>query len=767
MPNSPPLFLPKPPQSTSDIGAIKRWLYLVYLSIFNSAGIVVPIPITEGGTGADNLSDAQTNLGIIPLPIAGDSDLVLQTNGSNDPVWSTHKLIMGGDINVENALTTTGDSPLTLTVLGITDSTLPAGTHSLAPLDSPTFTGGLNLSSSEPTGQLLSVINTATTGTPTAGVLVYSQVTGGGYPYVTFLMTAPTKIFTVGIDPSDFGFKVCRDASTSSVVDFSISTAGIATFTNTVNANITGNAGTVTTAATRVVYVDAQGGNDTTGNGSSIQPYATVAKANSVITTASASNLYTIVSQGNFAESPVVKPFVSIFGYGNQASQFIGMTLDSSWSSTTLPKVCLSNLRLSGNLNFSVTTGASAFRIDIDNVDVVGTTTLTGRSGSDFYYLENCELVGAVTIQDCLFQSYNNVYDSAVLYRNSIAPGSSLMQSAGDLFNGALNVTAGAAQTIIAFVNNSSVTGGSTVTGATANITYTPGTYGTGTVTLVTGGTSTVVNTISLKDGGTNASLTASNGGIFYSTATAGAILSGTATAGQIIRSGANAAPSWSTTTYPATDAINTIRYFSSANVAGNIAAAASSVLITSAGDVPSLSQTLPTAVQNNITAVNSAANTLSIGGSVKTFTSGTANVPSYSAVTAFSPGLSFGGATTGIVYTQQSGFYRTTTYPNGTIETAVWGIVRISSKGSATGTARLTTLPTAGGANNSNTYAPFFPAGITVAAGAIPFLQLVNFASTAIITSTNFNGGAFTAVTDAQFANTASVAFNFTYWNN
>jgi hypothetical protein len=540
MPNSPPLFLPKPPQNTSDIGAIKRWLYLVYLSIYNSAGIVVPIPITEGGTGADNLSDAQTNLGIIPLPIAGDTDLVLQTNGSNDPVWSTYKLIMGGDINVENALTTTGDFPLTLTALGITDSTLPAGTHSLAPLDSPTFTGSVNLNSSETAGQLLSVINTATTGTPTAGVLIYSQVTGGGYPYITFLMTAPTKIFTVGIDPSDFGFKVCRDASTSSVVDFSISTAGIATFTNTVNANISGNAATV----------------------------------------------------------------------------------------TTIPA-----------LTGDITTN--------------GSTNVT---------------------------TYNNV----VPLSKSL-----------------------------------------------------------------------------------NANLTASNGGIFYSTATAGAILSGTATAGQIIRSGANAAPSWSTTTYPATDAINTIRYFSSANVAGNITAAASSVLITSAGDVPSLSQTLPTAVQNNITAVNSAANTLSIGGSVKTFTSGTANVPSYSAVTAFSPGLSFGGATTGIVYTQQSGFYRTTTYPNGTIETAVWGIVRISSKGSATGTARLTTLPTAGGANNSNTYAPFFPAGITVAAGAIPFLQLVNFASTAIITSTNFNGGAFAAVTDAQFANTASVAFNFTYWNN
>lgn len=58
---------------------------------------------------------------------------------------------------------------------------------------------------------------------------------------------------------------------------------------------------------------------------------------------------------------------------------------------------------------------------------------------------------------------------------------------------------------------------------------------------------------IPLAYGGTNANLTASNGGIFYSTATAGAILSGTATAGQVLRSGASSAPSWSTATYPAT----------------------------------------------------------------------------------------------------------------------------------------------------------------------------------------------------------------------
>lgn len=102
---------------------------------------------------------------------------------------------------------------------------------------------------------------------------------------------------------------------------------------------------------------------------------------------------------------------------------------------------------------------------------------------------------------------------------------------------------------------------------------------------------------ITLAQGGTNANLTASNGGIFYSTATAGAILSGTATAGQIIRSGSSAAPSWSTATYPATVTANRLLYASATNVISDLAMANSSVLVTDGSGVPSLSLTLPNGI--------------------------------------------------------------------------------------------------------------------------------------------------------------------------
>lgn len=118
---------------------------------------------------------------------------------------------------------------------------------------------------------------------------------------------------------------------------------------------------------------------------------------------------------------------------------------------------------------------------------------------------------------------------------------------------------------------------------------------------------------LALNHGGTNANLTASNGGIFYSTATAGAILSGTATAAQMLQSGSSAAPAWSTATWPATTTINQLLYSSSANTVAGLATGNSGTLITSAGGVPSISSTLPSAVQSNITQLGAQAAALNM----------------------------------------------------------------------------------------------------------------------------------------------------------
>jgi hypothetical protein len=70
----------------------------------------------------------------------------------------------------------------------------------------------------------------------------------------------------------------------------------------------------------------------------------------------------------------------------------------------------------------------------------------------------------------------------------------------------------------------------------------------------------------SLLNGGTNAGLTASNGGIVWTNATQMQVLAGTATARQMLMSGATATPAWSTATWPTTTAAGGLLTSATAN---------------------------------------------------------------------------------------------------------------------------------------------------------------------------------------------------------
>ena len=103
----------------------------------------------------------------------------------------------------------------------------------------------------------------------------------------------------------------------------------------------------------------------------------------------------------------------------------------------------------------------------------------------------------------------------------------------------------------------------------------------------------TLTGVLALVNGGSNAALVAAAGGVIYSTASAMAISAVGAT-GQLLQSSGTTAPGWTTSTYPATNAVNTLLYASSSNVMAALPSAASGVLVTSAGSVPSISTTLP-----------------------------------------------------------------------------------------------------------------------------------------------------------------------------
>jgi hypothetical protein len=118
---------------------------------------------------------------------------------------------------------------------------------------------------------------------------------------------------------------------------------------------------------------------------------------------------------------------------------------------------------------------------------------------------------------------------------------------------------------------------------------------------------------ITLSQGGTNANLTASNGGVFYSTATAGAILAGTATARQMFQSGASTTPAWSTATWPATTTANQLLYSSATNTISQITGANSSLLTTNTTGVPSLASMAWTTYTPTVTLFGGAGNTVPV----------------------------------------------------------------------------------------------------------------------------------------------------------
>ena len=129
---------------------------------------------------------------------------------------------------------------------------------------------------------------------------------------------------------------------------------------------------------------------------------------------------------------------------------------------------------------------------------------------------------------------------------------------------------------------------------------------------------------VPLSQGGSNAALTADAGGIIYCTASGFAVLAHTATSNQALLSGGTSAPGWSTATYPVSTTINQLLYSSSANTIVGLATANSGVLITSAGGVPSISSTLPSAVQGNITSLGTITSGVWTGTSIAVANGGT-----------------------------------------------------------------------------------------------------------------------------------------------
>lgn len=121
-------------------------------------------------------------------------------------------------------------------------------------------------------------------------------------------------------------------------------------------------------------------------------------------------------------------------------------------------------------------------------------------------------------------------------------------------------------------------------------------------------------------------------------------------------------------------------------------------------------------------------------------------------------PGVSFGGGTTGITYTSRGG---------SAVIMGSWciatGSLVLSSKGSSTGAALITGLNPA--IKNSTTLAS---GSVSVALNKVTFAN--QYQATLVVNSTTIflgevtEAGAATALTDADFANDSSITFTATY---
>lgn len=119
--------------------------------------------------------------------------------------------------------------------------------------------------------------------------------------------------------------------------------------------------------------------------------------------------------------------------------------------------------------------------------------------------------------------------------------------------------------------------------------------------------------------------------------------------------------------------------------------------------------------------------------------------------------GISFGNASTGIAYTRNEG-----TYTKIGRQVTVQGYLTLSSKGSATGGARITGLPFTI-SNNAAAYS-----AATMWLNNISFANQYNAISQIGSTNIEFyevtEAGAFSALTDADFANSSEVIFSMSY---
>lgn len=133
------------------------------------------------------------------------------------------------------------------------------------------------------------------------------------------------------------------------------------------------------------------------------------------------------------------------------------------------------------------------------------------------------------------------------------------------------------------------------------------------------------------------------------------------------------------------------------------------------------------------------------------TFDDGTNVIANFVDVTAFTPGIEFGGASVGITYSTQSGYYSR-------IGNSVMFQIHIvlSNKGSSTGIAKVVNFPIQSFGSNQQ-YCTFVPNDVSNTSGETQFGATFTPNSTAVFLQ-NFGSTGLGNLTNAEFTNTSEL---------
>lgn len=225
----------------------------------------------------------------------------------------------------------------------------------------------------------------------------------------------------------------------------------------------------------------ASNGNDSSGNGSIALPYLTIGHALSTITDSASTKPYVVwIHPGTYSETALHIPvWVFLVGDMQQPTKIIdtsgAISINSAAFNNGSQRIGFQNLNLINStgltIDFQAIGGSGSNDIYINNCQIVGAVTFRGR-GSDFLTGNSNQIFGAYTsssMQEVWFGGYFNgtvTYNTLGVTGQTIGP----ELTGVDLFNNVTFTSSGAGNTMQPTLISSQVSGTLTIDQATTTL---------------------------------------------------------------------------------------------------------------------------------------------------------------------------------------------------------------------------------------------------------------------------------------------------------